>query len=410
MRKLFLTFIIVVLNVAGAYGQGKILFDATKAETSGNADWVIDADQTNLGYSSSTGLPYIGASGYKSNPQRLPTPAQGGITTSTAETYWTGSLSTWGVDLANKGYTLETLPYNGSITYGDNTNAQDLANYKVFVIDEPNIKFSSAEKTALLRFVQNGGGLFMISDHNNSDRNNDGWDSPAIWNDLFTNNGVVANPFGISVDLKDFSGTFNYVVTAPNDSILHGPMGNVTSVVWHNGTSLTLDPTKNASVQGVVHNTSPASGNSNVVVAYARYGNGKVGMMTDSSPFDDGTGNPNANLYSSYATEGSHRNVIMNMTIWLATANPVSISQVNERTAEISVYPNPSTGVVYVNASSTIKGATIDVYDLAGKMVLHIPATDLLKDVPISFHLSNGFYFVKISGAGFGSTQKVAIH
>ncbi len=410
MRKVFTAFIFIVLNAASASAQVKILFDATKAETSGNADWVIDADQTNLGYSSSTGLPYTGSSGFKSDPQRIPTPAQSGITAGTAETYWTGSLSAWGVDLVNKGYMLETLPYNGSITYGDNTNVQDLANYKVFVIDEPNIKFSAAEKTALLHFVENGGGLFMISDHINSDRNNDGWDSPAIWNDLFTNNGSVTNPFGISVDLKDISGTFHYVVTAPNDSILHGPMGNVTSVVWHNGTTMTIDPTKNTTVQGVVHNTSPASGNSNVVVAYARYGNGKVGMMTDSSPFDDGTGNPNASLYSSYATEASHRNVIMNMTIWLATANPVAVPDVKESVNAVSVYPNPSTGTVYISSSSVIKGAAIDIYDLMGKSILHISSVDLLKDVPATYTLNKGFYFVKVSAEGSVITKTVVVH
>jgi hypothetical protein len=41
---------------------------------------------------------------------------------------------------------VETLPWNGRITYGDATNTQDLSNYKVFVVDEPNILFSAIEK------------------------------------------------------------------------------------------------------------------------------------------------------------------------------------------------------------------------------------------------------------------------
>ncbi|HEY4151408.1 MAG TPA: hypothetical protein VGM41_20860, partial [Chitinophagaceae bacterium] len=49
-------------------GGKKFLFDATKAETAGNADWVIDEDG--------------------STPQRIPTPAQSTITASTAETFW----------------------------------------------------------------------------------------------------------------------------------------------------------------------------------------------------------------------------------------------------------------------------------------------------------------------------------
>jgi hypothetical protein len=32
-----------------------------------------------------------------------------------------------------------------------------------------------AEKDAIINFVKNGGGLYMIADHDNSDRNGDGW-------------------------------------------------------------------------------------------------------------------------------------------------------------------------------------------------------------------------------------------
>lgn len=390
------------------HAQVKILFDATKAETAGNADWVIDADKTNLSYGSN-GLPYISTPGNKSNPNRIPTPAQSTITVSTPETYWTGSLSTWAIDLVNKGYVLETLPYDGSITYNDTTNAQDLSNYKVFVVDEPNIRFSASEKIALMHFVQNGGGLFMISDHNGSDRNNDGWDSPAIWNDFFTNNGIQVNPFGISVDLKDFSGTFNYVISSSNDSILHGPMGNVTSVIWHNGTSMTIDPMKNTTVQGVVHNISPASGNNNVVVAYAHYGNGKVGMMTDSSPFDDGTGNPNASLYSSYAVDGSNREAIMNMTIWLATPNPVGVPVVNTL-KEVTVYPNPSSGYINIQSSVDLEHTTVKVYDVTGKMVSSYNPFNLLKSTPFTIKLNSGFYLIRISALNGEQTIKTIVY
>jgi len=36
-----------------SYSQIKILFDASKAESASNADWVIDADLYNLGFSAS---------------------------------------------------------------------------------------------------------------------------------------------------------------------------------------------------------------------------------------------------------------------------------------------------------------------------------------------------------------------
>ena len=202
-NKLFYLVTVFSLVAQLCNAQVKILFDATKAQTAGQADWVVDADQWNLNWNPNA---YTGTSNWHSNAQRIPTAAQSGITASTSETYWTGALSAWGVDCAKKGYTVETLPWNGTITYGNTSNAQDLSNYKVYIVCEPNIQFTAAEKTAIMHFVQNGGGLFMVSDHTVSDRNGDGWDSPAIWNDLMTTNSVQANPFGITFDLQNFSG------------------------------------------------------------------------------------------------------------------------------------------------------------------------------------------------------------
>ena len=106
----------LLTGIAALAQSIQILFDATKAETAGNADWVIDADVAN-------------------NAQRLPTPAQSTITSSTPETYWTGALSSWGIALAQRGYQVETLPNTGRITYLDATNAQDLSKYAAYVVD-----------------------------------------------------------------------------------------------------------------------------------------------------------------------------------------------------------------------------------------------------------------------------------
>ena len=49
MKRIFtLVTVIMLLSVLRTNAQIKILFDATKAETAGNADWVIDADNHNL--------------------------------------------------------------------------------------------------------------------------------------------------------------------------------------------------------------------------------------------------------------------------------------------------------------------------------------------------------------------------
>ena len=320
LLRLFLIFVAFLSTYKLKAQQVKVLFDATKAEMVTNADWVIDADNHNLGTNSSGNV--VLGQGNESNPQRYPTPAQSNVTSSTSETYWDGALSAWAIDCVKRGYEVETLPYNGSITYGDTSNPQDLSNYKVFIVDEPNLAFTSTEKTAILNFVANGGGLFMISDHNGSDRNNSGMDSPHIWNDFLSNNSVQTNPFGITFDYVNISPTTTNTANNPNDSILHGPMGNGTEIQYFNGTTMTLNTTANSSVTGDVFNTGASNtGTTDVLMAHAFYGNGRVAALGDSSPPDDGTGDTNDNLYNGWTQDanGNHEILIMNATIWLAT-------------------------------------------------------------------------------------------
>jgi hypothetical protein len=398
----------LLLTPFAAFAQVRILFDATKGEMAGNADWVIDYDQATLGVGS--GGAYTTSGGHQSNPQQIPTPAQSGINGSTPETFWSGAISSWGIDCVNKGYTVETLPWNGQISYNDAANAQDLTHYKVFVIDEPNIKFSATEKTALLQFVQNGGSLFMISDHNISDRNGDGWDSPNIWNDMLSNNSVQPDPFGITFDLADFSQTTTNIVAAATDSIIHGPMGNVTKAQWAGGTTMTLNPGSNASVKGVVYKSGSAAGNSNAMVAYARYGSGKVAAIGDSSPTDDGTGNPNCTLYNGYWADasGNHRLLLMNITIWLAGRGTSAVTDINNIAANLSVFPNPARGTINLLSSQQIEQAHIGIYDLAGRSVFERNVAQLHANEPFPITLPKGCYIIKIeSNLGLQTTKAI---
>jgi len=275
----------------------KFLFDAKKGETVGNADWVIDQDNT---------------------PQRIPTPAQSTITSSTLETYWSGALSSWGIALVKLGHTVETLPSSGSITYNNSSNAQDLSNYDVFVVDEPNIKFTTTEMQAIINFVSNGGGLFMIADHINSDRNFDGWDSPKIWNDLMANNGIDADPFGFIIDSSSVNLTSTNVLTGNStNTILHGSQGNVTQLDISDGATLTLNTTANPSVKGLIWRNGYAQSNTQVLCASATYGTGRVVVITDSSPMDDGTTTSGDTVYVDWPLY-SHIPLIMNASLWLA--------------------------------------------------------------------------------------------
>ena len=275
----------------------RFLFDATHAETAGNADWVIDEDAA---------------------PQRIPTPAQSTVTASTPESYWTGALSSWGIELVKLGHTVETLPAGTAITYGNAGNVQDLSNYDVFVVDEPNNVFTTAEKQAILNFVNNGGGLFMVSDHTGSDRDGDGWDSPAIWNDLMTNNTIATNPFGFSIDLANFSTiTSNVWTNAGSSTILTGSQGVVTQMEFNNGTTATTNTAVNPNVKGLIWKTAATQNNTNVMSLSSTYGTGRVFFVGDSSPIDDGTGAPGNNLFPGWSSY-SHKPLFLNASLWLA--------------------------------------------------------------------------------------------
>lgn len=283
-------------NSITSSGPRRVLFDAKHGQTAGNDDWIIDQDN-NI-------------------PQRTPTPLQSSITATTSENYWTGGISAWGIALVKLGLQVETIPSTGSMAFGNTTNAQDLANYDVLVIDEPNIRFTTAEKTAVLNFVKSGGGLFMIANHSGSDRNSDGWDAPAIWNDLMSSNSVQANPFGIRYDLLNFSETSSNVATTVNP-LTNGSQGKVTSLKYSSGSSMTL--TSGSAARGVIWRTGTSQGLTRVMAAYSTYGNGKIVAMCDSSPSDDGTGAPNNTLYKGWTDlSGNHSRLHLNATLWLA--------------------------------------------------------------------------------------------
>ncbi|MEU5386298.1 putative Ig domain-containing protein [Kitasatospora cineracea] len=293
----------------------RVLFDNTKGETAGNADWIISTSQ--------------------------PDPLAQNANPST-ETSWTGAISAWGVALQKTGnYSLKTLPAGNTITYGTG-GALDLANFDEFVLPEPNIRLSDAEKTAVMKFVQNGGGLFLISDHTQSDRNNDGWDSPAIINDLLTTNSVDStDPFGFSVDLLNITTDNPRAITDSTDPVLNGPFGKVTGSIIRNGTTFTLKPADNPNVKGLLYRTG-YSGSTGAAFATSTFGSGRVAIWGDSSPIDDGTGQSGNTLYNGWDDPaGTDAALALNATAWLAqgsgggTTGSVSLTNPGTRTATV---------------------------------------------------------------------------
>ncbi|MEW2623178.1 hydrolase [Streptomyces sp. NPDC048106] len=270
----------------------RVLFDNAHAETAGNADWVISTSQPD-------------PLGQNANP--------------TSETSWTGALSSWGVALQKTGsYSLKTLPAGQSLSYGG-TSAQDLSNFDTLVLPEPNTMFTAAEKTAIMTFVKNGGGLFMISDHTGADRNNDGYDAVEILNDLMTNNGVDnTDPFGFSIDTIDVSSDYPPAISDSTDPVLNGSFGKVTKSLIADGATATLKPADNSSVKGLVYRTG-YSGNTGAFFLTSTFGAGRVAFWGDSSPIDDGTGSSGNTLYDGWNDTGAtNAPLALNATAWLA--------------------------------------------------------------------------------------------
>ncbi|MGW2829484.1 hydrolase [Streptomyces sp. NPDC001286] len=270
----------------------RVLFDDGHAEEAGNADWIIST----------------------SKPDPL-----GQDSTPSAETDWTGALSSWGVALQKTGsYSLKTA--TGALTYGGSSST-DLSNFDTLVLPEPNTLFTTAEKTAIMTFVKNGGGLFMISDHTGADRNNDGYDAVEILNDLMTNNSVDStDPFGFSIDSLSISSDYPSAISDSTDPVLHGSFGTVSKSLIASGTTATLKPADNSAVKGLLYRTG-YSGNTGAFFLTSTFGSGRVAFWGDSSPIDDGTGQSGNTLYDGWNDSGATNAALaLNATAWLAGA------------------------------------------------------------------------------------------
>lgn len=304
----------------------KVLFDATKAETAGGADWILDADAA--------------CTGRVSHPQRYPTPDQATITETDPDTVWSGAFSSWGIDLVQRRfatnpafvYEVETLPETGAITFGDASNDQDLSNYDIFVLAEPNSPFTTDEKNAVAAFVQSGGGLFVIADHAGDDRNNDGWDCPEVLNDLETvlGSGIHYQEYGETNNTITRDPTTAYMENWQTESpILVGPFGSASEsrgFAFHGSTTMVLDTAANPTLRAHVYAYSTdVGGTVNVLVATGEINAaGRIVAVGDTSPFEDGTptctGDDNYNDW--LATDRDQRVAFLNATEWLAQAAP----------------------------------------------------------------------------------------
>ncbi len=291
----FLILIASIICVNPLFGA-RVLFDKTKNETASNADWVIGTSPT-----------------------------------------WRGGYSDFGAALRSAGHTTSTL--TGTI------DASDLNACDVYIIPEPQEAFSSSEKTAILNFVNGGGGLFIISNHHGSDRSNNGWDSRRVYNESLN---TLAN-FGISFDANREYATPTNQIETPRSPLTTG----VNQAGMWAGCSITATNGARA------HIWLDGSHNQEMLVS-AAYGTGRVVAIGDSSPFDDGTGASGDNLYDGWS-EYDCATLGLNIVEWLANGNVASFDFVSQGITP-SQPTNEESVTVFVNTNSETEANSMRLY------------------------------------------------
>ncbi|HTL97770.1 MAG TPA: PKD domain-containing protein [Holophagaceae bacterium] len=315
-------------GLAFAQTPKKVLFDHTGWEDGGtSAYWIIDTHEPN------------------------PSPANPAV-----ETDWNGGISCWAFDLLKKGYTVQALPATGGrITYGDTTNAQDLKNYAVYVIPECYRYFTTAEKQAIVAFVQAGGGLYMMGNHSGATRvtssHPGSTDAFHVFNDLLANE---ASGFGFTYVVGHGPGDANANTTttaitpgtgAIEQALVHGPNGLMTAMDFHSFAYINLTGS-NPAAKWIVQTQVSGDPATDYFVVATTVGAGRVVAIGDSSPSDDGTtttsGKSLIDGYHSNSSKAFHLNAVD----WLASA---SAATGNTVTASITT---PSSDVTVVSGIS----------------------------------------------------------
>ena len=174
---------------------------------------------------------------------------------------------------------------------------------KIVVLPEPNSVYSASEQEALVDFVDNGGCLYAIADHDRSDRNGDGIDSVGVLNQFLPK-------LGLKIDKRYFteapvSGTYE------DTELTQG----VKSVGTWGGTTISCLA---SSAQAHITVSSKNGGNAYIATNITGHRGGKVIAMGDSSPYDDGSGDPRDKLHDGYNNpRHDHEQLAHNSIKWL---------------------------------------------------------------------------------------------
>lgn len=92
-----------------------------------------------------------------------------------------------------------------------------------------------------------------------------------------------------------------------------------------------------------------------------------------------------------------------------AIAGPSGIGE-NELTENVSIYPNPNTGIFTVHMEKLNQEAKIQVYNALGAIVYeaNVQASDLTKEIDLS-HAGAGMYYVKVTSEDASMIEKIIV-
>ena len=266
MKKPYVFYLIVCLNFfcANAFAS-KVIYDDTHGQTAENADWVTD-----------------------------------------------GAYSEMADMLKDNGFEIDDLSMKSST---GRFTSDLLKNYEAIILAEPNNPYTEEETSLFVEFVKNGGGLFIIGDHDHSDRDKDGWDAVSIFNSF-----TPAFGFKLQKDLILYEAPLSGKVNKN-----HPAMYGFRAVgVWAGGT-FDIFEAPDAKVEGLVYSSISKS----PYIVVSEYGKGRVFAIGDSSPFDDGTGSERTQtkkgkkLHDSYDSFNySHPQIAYNAMCWVTGSNP----------------------------------------------------------------------------------------
>lgn len=208
--------------------------------------------------------------------------------------------------LKANGFKIETL---GEVSDSAAITSELLEKYDAIILAEPNNPYSESEQKAIVEFVRNGGGAFLIGDHGNADRDGDGWDAVLALN-------TFCPKFGFK-----FAGDYLYEapLSGPANSS-HPVMYGVRGVGAWAGSTFEIVEAEDAKAVGLIDSRYKKA----PYMVAAEFGAGRVVAIGDSSPFDDGTGSGGHNkLHDSYDSfMYSHPQIAYNAMVWVTGNNP----------------------------------------------------------------------------------------